>query len=688
MKVSARAAADSFWSTRSLIASHFNLDTAYRTSESSKDHVLQQHVLVEGCGESKLVGLLRSRPSPNSEPVASTEGLVNSSNPPSTLEELNRTSHGPLERMEGSEKKLVGLLRSSPSPNSEPVASTEGLVNSSNPSSTLEELNRTSHGPLERMAGIEKTVTIPQRPSSSMFSFGGESRRVRRLADEIMSDASLYTVQEEKLEAYDLSTALNTFKPEPTFGPSQRHRSGPDPGNSSSPFSGSETDCESFLETETTDCDSQIDRNLNPGLTQLRDLLVVVLLRSFCPDWHDDGLRRHAGTKRGRSDQASSSPNVWTQPSLYSQSASSSRGERTGANGEDDSEQHDEPNNKRTKNSGSSLLVGRLIACPYTRYDPIRYSERNMAEKHYRGCSSCFITDIPKLKQHLYRVHRRPDHYCASCYDTFKTWELLEAHQRTRPACEVREPLYLERMTEDQLKEVRKKRTGLNLTENWKLIFRIIFTDVPEDKVPESPYVDGNSQEVIGHFLSHFNRTAPRQLLLLVQSHLGQSLLLNQQQLRILDSALENSVSELIRTRTPSGPAVDDTTELDSSQIENCTSLSTDLAGHAAPSSPTASNLTHLPTLEQSTQLLGGDETRSDPTAIELFQDTFHSQPYHHHQSNALAAGSGGNPDFDSLDWLSSLILDQPPQPGQALGQNDSQVLSPTTWQNEMVRAQ
>ena len=243
-------------------------------------------------------------------------------------------------------------------------------------------------------------------------------------------------------------------------------------------------------------------------------------------------------------------------------------------------------------------------------------------------------------------------------------------------------------MTEDQLKEVRKKRIGLSLAENWKLIFRIIFTDVPEENVPESPYVDGNSQEVVSHFLSHFNRTAPRQLLSLVQSHLGQSLLLSQQQLRILDSALENSVSELIRRLTPSGPTDDDTTGLDLSQIENRTLLSTNLAGHAALSSTIALSLPHLPTLEQSTQLLGDGDTRRDPTAAELFQDIFPSQPHHHHQSNVFAAGPGGNLGFDNLDWLSSSILDLPQQHDQALGQGDSQVLQPITRQNEMVRAQ
>lgn len=40
----------------------------------------------------------------------------------------------------------------------------------------------------------------------------------------------------------------------------------------------------------------------------------------------------------------------------------------------------------------------RLLACPYQKYDPGRYSERNVVEKEYRGCASCYISDISRLK--------------------------------------------------------------------------------------------------------------------------------------------------------------------------------------------------------------------------------------------------------------------------------------------------
>jgi hypothetical protein len=41
---------------------------------------------------------------------------------------------------------------------------------------------------------------------------------------------------------------------------------------------------------------------------------------------------------------------------------------------------------------------GRLLACPFYKYDCRRYSEFNHLEKEYRGCSSVYMTSIPRLK--------------------------------------------------------------------------------------------------------------------------------------------------------------------------------------------------------------------------------------------------------------------------------------------------
>jgi len=42
--------------------------------------------------------------------------------------------------------------------------------------------------------------------------------------------------------------------------------------------------------------------------------------------------------------------------------------------------------------------AGRLLACPFYKYDRRRYSEFNHLEREYRGCSSVYMTSIPRLK--------------------------------------------------------------------------------------------------------------------------------------------------------------------------------------------------------------------------------------------------------------------------------------------------
>jgi hypothetical protein len=72
----------------------------------------------------------------------------------------------------------------------------------------------------------------------------------------------------------------------------------------------------------------------------------------------------------------------------------------------------------------------KLFACPYAKYDPTRYSERNVIEKNYRGCSSRLLRNIARLRQHLDRVHTRPEQYCPRCGKEFECQGLQEEHTR------------------------------------------------------------------------------------------------------------------------------------------------------------------------------------------------------------------------------------------------------------------
>ncbi|KIW93823.1 uncharacterized protein Z519_05138 [Cladophialophora bantiana CBS 173.52] len=130
-----------------------------------------------------------------------------------------------------------------------------------------------------------------------------------------------------------------------------------------------------------------------------------------------------------------------------------------------------------------------LLACPYAKYDPNRYSEmnQNLHEKAYRRCRSVCLTNIPRLKQHLYRVHRRPEYYCSSCYTEFESENECGVHARARPACTLRDCPFQEKMTHEQYKAVKRRKMRREATSVWFGIFDILF---PGAKRPHTPYVD------------------------------------------------------------------------------------------------------------------------------------------------------------------------------------------------------
>ena len=59
----------------------------------------------------------------------------------------------------------------------------------------------------------------------------------------------------------------------------------------------------------------------------------------------------------------------------------------------------DSDSNKRCKKTASTKAIsGRLLACPYAKFDPFRYSSSNQDESDYRRCSTHCLRDIPRLK--------------------------------------------------------------------------------------------------------------------------------------------------------------------------------------------------------------------------------------------------------------------------------------------------
>jgi hypothetical protein len=128
----------------------------------------------------------------------------------------------------------------------------------------------------------------------------------------------------------------------------------------------------------------------------------------------------------------------------------------------------------------------KLFACPFCKFDKARYSEQNVHEKHYRGCSSGYWPDLSRLKQHLYRVHRRGIH-CVRCYTKFDRKELLDQHVRDAQPCNLVECPWPEKFDEAQYNDIRRKRPANTPEQVWYTIYRILFPGEPQ---PQSPYAD------------------------------------------------------------------------------------------------------------------------------------------------------------------------------------------------------
>lgn len=206
----------------------------------------------------------------------------------------------------------------------------------------------------------------------------------------------------------------------------------------------------------------------------------------------------------------------------------------------DDFPSSDDDNKRPRLNPEGDDTNSKLFACPYAKYDPTRYSERNDIERNYRGCSSKLLRNIARLKQHLDRVHVRPEQYCPRCGKEFECQDLQEEHTRETTPCELQELPFKEKMTKEQKDAVHKRSSGKRAREVWYEIFGIIFPDAP---MPSSPYIDAGAPEAVQDFLEFFQERAPAMLRRLI---LQNTLLLGWYEQMVLDAAVEAAIPRLV----------------------------------------------------------------------------------------------------------------------------------------------
>ncbi|KAH8753334.1 hypothetical protein F5883DRAFT_432433 [Diaporthe sp. PMI_573] len=118
------------------------------------------------------------------------------------------------------------------------------------------------------------------------------------------------------------------------------------------------------------------------------------------------------------------------------------------------------------------------LACPFQKSDPFRHQR----------CFGARLRRIKDVKQHVYRCHSNPEHYCAACYQIFDTAVNRDRHSRQRVCQTVDNPSFEQFMgiNEDQRKKLSERsiRT-MSEEEQWYQIWNVLF---PNTEEPRSAY--------------------------------------------------------------------------------------------------------------------------------------------------------------------------------------------------------
>ncbi|KAK5946488.1 hypothetical protein PMZ80_000631 [Knufia obscura] len=215
-------------------------------------------------------------------------------------------------------------------------------------------------------------------------------------------------------------------------------------------------------------------------------------------------VRCHPGSGRST---ASRRENSNSQPQM-SQSVLQSRKRqrvenplpRSGNDSEDEDLGDRQPTGQNTSTDDAPSRPDRkLFACPYYKRNAFKYSDLNTERQGCRACGVRLLRDISQVKQHLYRVHTRPKHYCPLCYTPFKSRDDADSHVQQMTCPRVLEDPFIDRMPDDIQDKLKMRKRGPSQEELWFEIFEILFPGVAR---PVSPYV--NDQKSVLHFVNLF----------------------------------------------------------------------------------------------------------------------------------------------------------------------------------------
>ncbi|KAF4994593.1 hypothetical protein FGRMN_5708 [Fusarium graminum] len=165
----------------------------------------------------------------------------------------------------------------------------------------------------------------------------------------------------------------------------------------------------------------------------------------------------------------------------------------------DDSSVDEIDEKPRDKKRSKKVSTSPRFACPFYNHDPERYETS-------RSCCGPGWETVHRVKEHIFRSHRLPEHQCRRCLKEFKGEDALSRHSRSAVACKVQaRNSQLEGIDASQEKllhaRAKKSNTGPDQKkieeERWNEVYRIIFPD--ESETP-SPYYNRSQNLTVDEF--------------------------------------------------------------------------------------------------------------------------------------------------------------------------------------------
>ncbi|KAG8675634.1 hypothetical protein FPOAC2_01700 [Fusarium poae] len=138
---------------------------------------------------------------------------------------------------------------------------------------------------------------------------------------------------------------------------------------------------------------------------------------------------------------------------------------------------------KRPKGSSTAPR----FACPFFKHDPVKFGTS-------RSCVGPGWTSVHRVKEHVFRNHKLPEHQCLRCFKAFESAKALSDHSRSSDRCQVQSGAAQEEginATQEKLLHVRAKKNSATShlkrveEQRWSDMYKIIF---PNEEQPASPY--------------------------------------------------------------------------------------------------------------------------------------------------------------------------------------------------------